>query len=177
MLHPTIERYLRDHDVEFQVHQHPRAITAQETAEAEHVSGWQFAKAVAVELASGEEILCVVPAPALVDLDAVCDATQSKDAVLVEESRMLELFPGCELGAEPPLGGLYGLPVLMDPSLKVLDHLLMRGGTHEDALVVSTADYLQLEQPKLAKIATLEGRPWRHALAEETPEPHAWHHR
>ena len=78
------------------------------------MSGWQFAKSVAVELASGEEIICVVPAPALVDLDAVCDATKSSDAVLVEKRRLDELFPGCEEGAIPPFGGLWDLPILCE---------------------------------------------------------------
>ena len=59
-----IESYLRDAGLPYLFLPDPRARSAQEAAEAEHVSGWQVAKTIAVELGSGEEVICVVPAPA-----------------------------------------------------------------------------------------------------------------
>lgn len=175
MIQPRIERYLQDASIPFRWLRHRPARTAQEVAEAEHVSGWQVAKSVAVELGSGEEILCVVPAPTLVDLDAVCDATGSRDARLVEEERLRELFPGCEPGAAPPFGGLWNLPVIFEPALRVLDRLLVQGGTHELLLEIPTQDYLAHEQPVLASIAVMPGEPWAHAQPMRSPEPHPWH--
>lgn len=175
MILARIERYLRDASIPVRRLPHQWAPTALEAAEAEQVSGWQVAKTVAVELGSGEEILCVVPAPTLVDLDAVCDATGSRDARLVSEDRLTELFPGCEAGAAPPLGGLWGLPVIFESALQAVDRILVAGGTHDLMLEISTADYLTYEQPKLASIAVLPGEPWSHAQPMKTPEPHDWH--
>jgi Ala-tRNA(Pro) deacylase len=175
VIQPRIERYLRDASIPFRWLPHPRAATAQETAEVEHVSGWRVAKSIAVELASGDEIVCVVPAPTLVDLDAVCDATGSSDARLVEEARLRELFPGCEPGAAPPFGGLWNLPVVLDPSPRKFDRILVVGGTHERLLEIPMQDYLTYEQPLVAPIAVMPGEPWRHAEPMPAPEPHPWH--
>ncbi len=174
MIQARIERYLRDAEIPFELLPHRRAVTAQEAAEAEGVSGWQVAKTVAVELASGEELICVVPAPALVDLDAVCDVTGSSDARLVEVDRLRELFPGCEPGAAPPFGGLWNLPVIFELALRTLDHLLVQSGTHEGLLEMRTADYLELELPQIAAISVLPGQAWRHAMPAEGAGP--WHH-
>lgn len=174
MIHARIERYLRDAAIPFQRLPHPRAVTSLEAAEAEGISGWQVTKTVAVELASGEEIICVVPSPVLVDLDAVCDVTKSRDARLVEVDRLRELFPGCEPGAAPPFGKLWGLPVLCERALTALDHILVQSGTHDALLEIPTADFLTLEAPQLVAISVMPGEPWKHAMGMK-PEPHAWH--
>lgn len=163
MILTRIESYLRDREVPYVIRRHPPAFTAQEVAEAEHVSGWQVVKTVAVELGSGEEIICAVPAPTLVDFDAVDDATGSRDSQLCEEGRLRELFPGCEAGAAPPLGGLWNLPVIFDPALRAIDRILVQGGTHDTLIELSTEDFLHLERPRLASIAALPGEPWKHA--------------
>ncbi|AKU91858.1 aminoacyl-tRNA deacylase [Vulgatibacter incomptus] len=167
MIQPRLERYLRERGTPYRFLGHPRAIASQETAEAEGISGWQLAKSVVVDLAAGDEVICVVPAPTWVDLDAVCDATETEDAILSDEDRMRELFPGCEVGAEPPFGGLWNLPVIFDPSLLAIDRILMNAGTHDDLIELRTEDYLILERPLLAPIAVMPGEPWRHAMPAE----------
>lgn len=51
-----LEEYLRENTVPFQVQHHPRAVTAQEVAAAEHVPGEMLAKTVMV-LADGEMVM------------------------------------------------------------------------------------------------------------------------
>jgi len=177
VIEAQIERYLRDAEIPFRWLPHPRVRTSLEASEVEHVSGWQVAKSVAVELGSGEEILCVVPAPVLVDLDAVCDATGSRDARLVDEDRLLELFPGCEPGTAPPFGKLWDLPVLLERAFCALDRILVQSGTHDALLEIPTRDFVTLEQPQLVSISALPGEPWRHAMRAQGAEPHAWHQR
>ena len=167
MILVRLERYLREHGVAFRRLPHPRAVDAQRTAEAKGISGWVVAKAIAVELASGEEIICVVPAPALVDLDAVCDATRSRDARLVERDRLEELFPGCQEGAIPPFGGFWGMPVVCDPALLEDDVFYVSGGDYRTMLELNTEDYRILEAPILAPIASMPGEPWAHAVSAE----------
>jgi len=175
VIQARIEHYLRDASLSYRFLHHPRAVTAQEAAEAEGISGWQLAKSVAVELGSGEEVLCVVPAPTLVDLDAVCDLTHSRDARLVEEERLRELFPGCEPGAAPPLGGLWDLPVIGERALLELDRIVVPGGDHETMIELVTSEWLAHERPRLGAIAAMPGEPWKHAVAMKGQEPHPWH--
>lgn len=173
MILTQIERYLNDHRLTWRLLRHDPTTGSQWAAAEEGISGWQIAKSVAVELGSGEEVICVVPAPALVDLDALVDETSSRDAILCEAARLLELFPGCEEGAAPPFGGLWSLPLIFDPSLRALDRILVQGGTRDTLIELVTDEYLLLEQPILVHIAVLPGEPWKHAMPE-TPGPHSW---
>lgn len=173
MILSRIERYLSESGVPYRVLHHSRAVSAQATAEAEGVSGWQVAKAVAVELDSGDELICVVPAPMWVDLDAVEDCTGATDVELVAEPRLHELFPGCEAGAAPPFGGLWNLPLVVDPAIRRIDHLLVKGGSHDTLIVLATEDFLHLERPRLFAIGVMPGQPWAHALPQE-PGLHPW---
>ena len=50
---------------------------------------------------------------------------------------MAELFPDCEVGAEPPIGRLYGMTTLMDESLTADDHVTFQAGTHSDAVTMT----------------------------------------
>lgn len=175
MILTNIERYLDEHRMAYRLLRHDPATSSQRAAAAEGVSGWQIAKSVAVELGSGEEVICVVPAPAWVDLDALVDEIHSRDAILCEASRLMELFPGCEPGMAPPFGGMWNLPVIFEPALRALDRILVHGGTRDLLIELVTGEYLTLEQPKLAHVAVLPGEPWKHAITE-IPGEHPWDH-
>jgi Ala-tRNA(Pro) deacylase len=168
-----IQRYLEDHEISYRVHRHPRAITAQETAQAEGVTGWKVVKNVACEV-DGRPVICAIAAPDVVDLDALADVFGAGDVRLLEESELADLFPDCELGAAPPLGGLFGLPVIFDRQLLGAESLLMNAGNHEELLEVSTRDYLEQEAPRLANIGVLPEEHWRHAIpADDFSRPSA----
>src|SRR3972149_2863040 len=58
--------------------------------------------------------------------------------------RFADRFCPCEAGAEPPLS-LFGVPIYVDAELARQPWLLMRGGTHEDAIQLDTDDWLLAE--------------------------------
>lgn len=47
---------------------------------------------------------------------------------------MKELFPDCEVGAEPPVGTLYGLDVYVDRSLTVEPEIYFPAGSHHEVI-------------------------------------------
>jgi hypothetical protein len=53
---------------------------------------------------------------------------------MMDEAEFAALFSDSDVGAEPPFGSLYGLPVLLDRSLAHAGPLILRGGSHEEAL-------------------------------------------
>jgi Ala-tRNA(Pro) deacylase len=63
---------------------------------------------------------------------------------LVPEAEFEDRFSPCEVGAEPPLG-LFGLPIYVDASLARMPKLVMRAGTHEDAIEVDTDEWMRAE--------------------------------
>ena len=145
--------YLRENGVEFETDTHTRTYTAQGLAHAEHVSGYKVAKPVVVKCTKGFA-MCVLPAPKHVDLERVADVLGEKDVRLATEPEMAELFPDCELGAEPPVGEMFGMATLMDSLLQEDDYLIMQAGSHTEAVKIRRADWQRLCKPKVATIAT-----------------------
>jgi prolyl-tRNA editing enzyme YbaK/EbsC (Cys-tRNA(Pro) deacylase) len=105
-----LESYLRGNEVPFQVQHHVRAFTAQEIASTEHIPGKLVAKVVMV-IANGKTVMLALPASHRVDLAAVRTYLEAADVRLAHESEFAETFPDCEVGAMPPFGNLFGVPV------------------------------------------------------------------
>jgi Ala-tRNA(Pro) deacylase len=96
------------------------------------ISGKELAKTIV--LWTGEEmILAVLPAPNHVRLDKLA-AEVGKSVRLATEQEFSNLFPDCELGAMPPFGSLYNLPVYVDESLAADEAIVCNAGTHRDAI-------------------------------------------
>lgn len=151
MVPESIQNYLRDESVPFLRYWHPRAVSAQHLASALHVTGHRVAKSVIVR-ADAQLWICLIPAAEVLDLEKVQDVLGVHEAMLASEGEFAARFPQCEVGAEPPFGRLYGLPVLVDESLSVAEDLLLRAGSHEEALEVSVKDFIALESPRMAGI-------------------------
>lgn len=168
MVPPYILEYLKDNDVEAHTLDHPRAVTAQELAATLRLPGRRVAKTVAFE-ANGEVWLAVLPAHELLDLQRVQRAFGVDNIRLLDESRLGELFRGCEMGAEPPFGRLYGVPVIVDSCFANEDVIAIRAGSHEQCLLMHFDDFAELENPAMANIGAT-----REALAQlhDVPVPH-----
>ncbi|AKF79764.1 Ala-tRNA(Pro) deacylase [Myxococcus fulvus] len=149
MIPASIQYYLRRNRVLYERYWHPRAVSAQELAEALHVSGWRVAKSVIV-MADRQPWIFVVPAAGTVDLERVRELLGVRTARLATEREFADHFPDCETGAEPPFGELYGLPVAVDETLSLTEHLLFRAGSHEEALEMRFQDFATLEWPLVA---------------------------
>ena len=147
MIPTMIDAYLRDHGLRFQHREHGRAVAAQRLAAAEHVPGARVAKVVVISV-DGRLSLSVISAPDRVNLDALRDALKAREVHLVPERTYVERFWPCEAGAEPPLS-MFGLPIYVDARLAREPWLLMRGGTHEDAIRVDTDDWLVSERARI----------------------------
>ncbi|ATB45501.1 aminoacyl-tRNA deacylase [Corallococcus macrosporus] len=149
MIPEAIQHYLRRNGVRFERYWHPRAVSAQEVAESLHVSGWRVAKSVIV-MADRQPWIVVVPAAGTVDLDQVRHTLGARHVRLATEQEFSGHFPDCEVGAEPPFGELYGLPVAVDESLSLAERLLFRAGSHEETLELRFQDFATLEWPLVA---------------------------
>ncbi len=147
-----LEAHLRENKVPFQLQHHAVAYTAQEVAAAEHVPGRMLAKVVMV-MADGKLAMLVLPAPARVDLEKAAAVLGAKEARLAREEEFADRFPGCEVGAMPPFGGLYDLPVYADKSLAEDETIVFEAGTHTDTMSMKYGDYERLANPNVAEVA------------------------
>ena len=147
-----LEGHLRENGVPFEVQHHPRVITAQDVAATEHVPGRMLAKVVMV-LADGEMIMLALPAPYEEDLEKAGKVLGAREVRLAEEEEFADAFPDCEVGAMPPFGNLYGLPVYVEEALAEDETIFFRAGTHTDTMSVRYADFERLVDPTVAEFA------------------------
>jgi Ala-tRNA(Pro) deacylase len=148
-----LEDYLRENAVPYESQHHARAITAQEVAATEHVPGRMFAKTVMVTADTGEAVMLILPAPYHVNPEKAAEALGTREVLLAEEGRFAEVFFDCEVGAMPPFGNLYDVPVYVDKTLAEDETIVFRAGTHTDTMSVSYADFERLVEPTLAEFA------------------------
>ena len=146
-----LKDFLDGNGVAYEVCSHRTAYTAQEVAAAEHIPGREMAKVVMVRDGS-TYLMAVLPAPHHVDLLQVEKATGRHGLRLATEAEFARLFPGCEPGAMPPFGNLYGIPVWADESLTRDDEIAFNAGNHEQTVHMKYADFARLAQPRVASI-------------------------
>lgn len=149
----SLTDYLDSQEVEYEVGHHPQAFTAQEVASSQHIPGKQMAKCVIVK-AGDHFLMCVLPAVHLLDFAKLEKAVGTHELSLATEGEIGRLFPGCEVGAEPPFGNWEGqdLSVYMDKSLEGESHILFNAGTHTHTVRMRLGDYKRLANPKVADI-------------------------
>lgn len=145
-----LESYLRQQQVVFEVQEHHTAFTAQEVAETEHIPGKLVAKTV-VMWADGRLILLVLPASFQVDLTRLNAIIGAKATRLAHETEFADTFPDCEIGAMPPFGNLYDLPVYVDKSLTEDETIVFPAGTHTETISLRYADYERLVKPTIGE--------------------------
>jgi Ala-tRNA(Pro) deacylase len=138
--------------VEFQVVTHRVAYTALERAAAAHITGGHVAKAVVVR--DGDWFaLAVLPATAQLDLARLRAVAGRPGLVLAQERDFSPLFPDAEVGAMPPFGRLYNVPVYLDRSLAEAPELVLEAGTHQEEVRMPAREYLRVERPAIADLA------------------------
>lgn len=156
MIPGRIVDYLRNGGMPFSRRWHPRAISAQEVASAIHVSGYQVAKSLLVE-ADGKKYLVVLPATEMLDSERFSRLVNAGQVRMLKESEFAHLFPDCEVGAEPALGTLYGLPVVVDSCLAEEENIVFRGGSHEETIEMRYRDFERLEKPIVGHVGAAHG--------------------
>ncbi len=145
----NVQNYLDQLGVNYRLSRHATTYTAQDLAAAEHIPGRKVIKPVVVK-ADGQFVMCAIPASHRIDMQTLRDQLQVNEVQLADESELREMFPECELGAEPPIGCLFGLPTVMDESLFADDRVTFQAGAHTDAVTMTLADYRRAAMPEVA---------------------------
>ena len=105
---------------------------------------------VVIVVADGRTAMLALPAPLKVDLARAATALGAGEARLAREDEFERAFPDCELGAMPPFGHLYGLPLYVDRALAEQETIYFQTGTHTDTMSLRYADFARLTKPAVA---------------------------
>ncbi len=143
-----LRKYLDDQGVEYTTLTHSPAFTAQTIAAAAHIPGREIAKTVIIKL-DGALAMAVLPASFRADLRLLEEGTGARKVELATEVEFRELFPGCEVGAMPPFGNLYGMDVYVAQTLTEDEQIAFSAGTHTELIQLAYTDFERLVRPKV----------------------------
>ena len=138
----TVQHYLDDHDIAYDVTMHKKTSSSASTADACRVSGDCLAKGVVVKREKGY-LLVIVPASRQVELEEL-GRWLKQPVELATEDEIGTLFPDCDKGAVPPVGAAYGLRAVVDKTLDVQDDIYFEGGDHRTLVHVTGAPFQRL---------------------------------
>lgn len=143
-----LKEFLDSHHVNYISMNHSPAFTSQEIAAAAHISGKQFAKTVIVKM-DGRMAMVVLPANDQINFTKLRETAGTGKVDLAAESEFKDKFSGCEVGAMPPFGNLYDMPVFLSNHFGQQDHILFNAGSHSELIELAFHDYERLVKPKV----------------------------
>lgn len=155
----TLKDYLDREHVRYDVLSHPEAFRAVAVAQTLQATEKEMAKVVIVKVQE-RFVMTVLPASWDVDLHRLRAVFAAHQVRLATEEEINSLFPDCELGAMPPFGILYGLPVYVDQSLTEDEEIVFQAGTHSDAIRMRYQDYAALVFPVVAEFHRSPSEVW-----------------
>jgi Ala-tRNA(Pro) deacylase len=151
MVAQKLMEFLDQKKVGYQVIRHTPSYTAQGVAAATHISGKELVKTVIVKI-DGAFAMAVVPASRRVDIPSLRREMKTLNVLLASEEEFKDRFPGCETGAMPPFGNLYGMTVIADNSVAADEEIAFNAGSHAEVLRLAYRDFARLVKPKLMNI-------------------------
>jgi Ala-tRNA(Pro) deacylase len=152
MLKTDLTATLERADVDFDVIDHERTMTAREEAAA---IGWpttHVGKTLIVFTHEGY-VRAVIRAADRLDLLKLRLVLACRTARLATEEEVAAAYPMFELGAVPPWGGPGGDRVVIDTRIAAHDAVVLEGGSHEQSIRLKVTDLRVLTAARVADIA------------------------
>jgi len=147
-----LKEFLDSHNIKYVTINHSLAYTVQEIAASAHIRGKELAKTVMVKL-DEKMAMVVLPASEKVNLDRLKQAAGAGIVGLAGEEEFKDRFPGCELGAMPPFGNLFGMEVFVAEHLTEDEEIAFNAGSHTELIRMTYKDFAWLVQPKIVKLS------------------------
>ncbi len=139
-----LEDYLTGKGINYDTVAHHRTSTSSQTALAAQLPGRRLAKSVLLHHEMGYA-LAVVPSSHRVELSTLQDVID-KRLGLASEDEVSQLFSDCDIGAVPPVGAAYDVPVILDESFGAEGDVYFEGGDHRTLVHVTGSDFRNLLQ-------------------------------
>lgn len=142
-----LQAHLKQHNVKYKLISHPHTGSSMETAEVAHIPGDALAKGVLVK-SNDAYLMVVIPSDYYVELETLHKLLE-REVEMATEAELSEQFPDCEVGAIPPLGHVYGIETIWDPTttLGTQERVFFEAGDHQQLVRVSGEQFHELMAP------------------------------
>jgi len=148
-----LKNFLDEKKIKYVTITHSLAYTAQEIAASAHLPGKGFAKTVLIKV-KGKLAIAVLPASYKIDFDLLKKSLKTEDVRLANEQEFKDKFPGCEVGAMPPFGNLYGLDTFVAATLVEDEEFAFNAGTHTEIIRMQYHDFEKLVNPTILRFSS-----------------------
>src|SRR6056297_38581 len=135
-----LKNLLEENNIKYITILHDPAYTAQEKAESAHVSGKDLAKTVLVKI-DGVLSMVVLAANEKLNFPNFKKELDASKVSLSDEKNFMSSFPGCEPGAIPPFGNIYGMDVYISDALSRDREIVFNAGSHIELIKLPMDDY------------------------------------
>jgi Ala-tRNA(Pro) deacylase len=139
----TVESYLTQRGIPYEVVSHAHSHNSAETAELAHVPGDRLAKSVILEDDDGF-VMAVLPSTCHIRLGRLSRELNRRGLRLATEKSLPDLFEDCELGAIPPVGLAYGMSTIVDDGIADQPEVFFEAGDHEKLIRMKREDFRTL---------------------------------
>ena len=138
----TLQHYLDELGVEYEVVAHPYSDNGLSTAASAHIPADKLAKSIMLE-DEGGYLMAVCPASRRIKLGELYREINRR-MEFADETELADVFGDCVLGAVPPVGELYGIDVVVDLELFMQPDIYFEAGDHVDLIHVNAENFQKL---------------------------------
>ena len=138
----TLQKYLADHGIAYDLLPHTYTTTSMNTVHTSHISGENLAKSVMLKDETGY-LMAVIPATEHVKFRKVNHALNRHMGMAIEPE-LEALFFDCDLGAIPAIGNAYFMESVVDSRLDNCSDIYIESGDHEELVHLKGTDFQRL---------------------------------
>lgn len=138
---------LKKHAVSFTVSDHEPVKTSEEAAKVRGVPVSTGAKAILM-YADGKPIMVVVPGDKKIDIKRFKSLYGIRDLRMATPDEVKRVT-GVEIGAVPPFGHIFSIPLYMDHHVKDNERIYFNPGRHDKTIAMNSHDLERVARPML----------------------------
>ncbi len=150
-VYSRVTKLLDQRQVAYKVYEHKAVYTSEEAAKERGTSLHQGAKAL-VMVGDGKPLMVVVPADLKIDTHVFKKLYGMKDLRFATREEVMK-FTGVGVGAVPPFGSLFQMPLFMDSRLRENKEIVFNAGIHTKSIAIPTSDFEQVAEPTVGKFS------------------------
>jgi len=151
MVFDRIVDLLTRHGADFRVMEHEPVRTSEQAARVRGTPLERGAKALVLDT-GGDLVMAVISAARRTDFGKLKRHLGSRRVQLASAEAVMDRT-GCLPGGVPPFGNLFGLRVLMDPSLRAVDRIDFNAGERARSMDLRREDYERIVRPEVVDFA------------------------
>jgi Ala-tRNA(Pro) deacylase len=150
-VYQSIIELLNKQHISYKTFSHEAVLTSEQAAKVRGNKLEQGAKAMLLR-SEGTFVLAVISAAKQIDMKKMKNILDTKSLSFATPEEVMKIT-GCEIGAVPPFGNLFDIPVYCDVSIQQQEKIDFNAGLRTHSIEVKSEEYIALVHPKVAEFA------------------------